>query len=104
MNALIFLSLLGLALWFWVDSLRARERAGEACRRACQRCQVQLLDDTVALKKLGWRRNSAGRLCWERLYGFEFSDTGATRRQGSLVMLGKQVEVLYMEPNEVLIP
>lgn len=105
MGALILLFLLmGLVLWFWIDSLGARERAGRICRQACQRCQVQLLDDTVVLKRLWPRRNPEGGLCWERLYGFEFSDTGAARREGSLRMVGRRVEVIYMEPNEVLTP
>lgn len=103
-SLIILLLLMGLVLWFWIESLGARERAGQICRQACQRCQVQLLDDTVALKRLWLRRNAEGRLCWERLYNFEFSDTGATRRQGSLLMLGRKVEVIYMEPNEVLMP
>ena len=104
MDGLLLLLLLGLALWFWQSSLRARERAREAGFKACQRCRVQLLDDTVALHKLWIRRNTHGRLCFERLYIFEFSDTGDSRRRGSVTLLGGQVEVLHMEPGDLLIP
>lgn len=105
MGSLILLFLLmGLTLWFWIASLGARERAGQFCRQACRRCQVQLLDDTVVLKRLRPRRDLEGRLCWERRYHFEFSDTGATRRQGSLLMVGRRMELIYMEPNQVLMP
>ena len=104
MTVLILLVLLGAILWFWQDSLRARERAWEAGVRACQRCRVQLLDDTVALQKIGLRRDIQGRIRLERLYIFEFSDTGNTRRCGSIILLGRHVEVLYMESNDLLIP
>ena len=33
-----------------------------------------------------------------RTYSFEFSDTGNNRRNGSVVMLGGEVESLYTEP------
>ena len=104
MSTLVLLLLIGLMLWFWQDSLRARERARDASLQACQRCHVQLLDDTVALEKIWPRRNSVGRLCLERLYVFEFSDTGAVRRCGSVMMLGSEVQLLHMEPGDLLIP
>lgn len=103
MNTLLLLVLLGLMLWFWQDSLRARERAREASALACQRSGVQLLDDTVALERLWLRRDRDGRLRLERVYLFEFTDTGATRRLGRLVMLGDRVEVLHMEGGDLLI-
>ncbi len=104
MDELILLLLLGLVLWFWQSSLRARERAREAGLRACQRCRVQLLDDTVVLHGFWIRRDTRGHLCLERLYIFEFSDTGDSRRRGSVTLLGGRVEVLHMEPGDLLIP
>ena len=104
MTLLLLLALLAAILWFWQDSLRAREQAWKAGVCACQRCHVQLLDDTVALQKIGLRRNAKGRLCLERHYVFEFSDTGNTRRYGSVILLGRHVEVLYMEPNDLFVP
>jgi len=104
MSMLILLLVLGLILWFWRDSLRARERARDASARACQRWGVQLLDDTVALEKLWLRRNTDGWLQWERTYTFEFTDTGANRRLGRVIMIGERVEVLAMEGGDLLIP
>jgi hypothetical protein len=43
-------------------------------------------------------RNAAGRLVLKRLYRFEFSDDGSTRRAGLIVMLSGEVESLTMEP------
>ena len=47
---------------FWVDTLRARERAVAAGRAACRRYGVQLLDDTVAFAQLRLARGDDGRL------------------------------------------
>ena len=35
-------------IFLWLDSLRARERALKAGRAACQRYELQLLDETVS--------------------------------------------------------
>lgn len=83
---------------FWVDSLRARERAVAAGRAACRRYGVQLLDDTVAFAQLRLARDAEGRLRVRRTYGFEFSDTGNNRRRGAIVMLGGMLTDLQLEP------
>lgn len=86
---------------FWVDSLRARERALEAGRAACARNGLQFLDDTVAGAGLRLARNDAGELRFRRVYAFEFSDNGNNRRQGSIVVVGAEVQDLYIEPYRV---
>lgn len=83
---------------FWVDSLRARERAVAAGRAACRRYGVQLLDDTVAFAQLRLARDDDGRLRLRRTYAFEFSDTGNNRRRGAIVMLGGILTDLQLEP------
>lgn len=92
------LLLLLAALWYWYDSMRAREQALQTSRLACSRDNLQLLDDTVHCVQLRLVRDSAGRLRWRRTYRFEFSDTGLDRRAGCIVLFGGQVESLYMEP------
>lgn len=94
----------GVGLWFWRDSLGAREQARAASSRACRQVNVQLLDDTVALERLGLRRDHDGRLKWERLYVFEFTDTGQRRQTGSVLLVGWRVEVLHMEGGDLLLP
>jgi hypothetical protein len=83
---------------FWVDSLRARERAVAAGRAACERYGVQLLDDTVAITQLRPARDDDGRLRLRRTYTFEFSDTGNNRRRGAIVMLGGILADMQLEP------
>jgi len=86
---------------FWVDSLRARERALAAGRAACERNGLQLLDETVSGAGLRLARNEDGELRFRRVFVFEFSDNGNNRRRGSVVVLGASVQDLYIEPYPV---
>jgi hypothetical protein len=93
--ALLFI---GIGLFLWIDSLRARERAVQAGRSACKRYDLQFLDDTVSVARLRLARDEEGQLRIARTYTFEFSDTGNNRRHGAVVMLGAQVTDLRLEP------
>jgi hypothetical protein len=97
----LVLALIVLGALFWVDSLRARERALLAGRRACERYGVQLLDETVQFARLRLARDEDGRVRLRRTYSFEFSDTGNNRRQGAIVMLGAELADLHLEPFPV---
>jgi len=90
--------------WFWVDSMRVREVALEAGRRACAAEGVQFLDWTVAVVKIRIARSADGRLRLRRIYEFEFSDTGNNRLRGSVTMLGTQLIALYLTPREDAVP
>ncbi|MDP1633548.1 MAG: DUF3301 domain-containing protein, partial [Gallionellaceae bacterium] len=90
--SLTFLVVLGAGGWFWLHSIRILEIAREAARQACHRTGVQFLDDTVAGTRLGLARDSNGRRILRRTYRFEFSETGDSRREGEVVMLGDRVE------------
>jgi len=94
--AAILLILLGIFLW--LDSLRARERALQAGRAACERYDLQFLDDTVAFARMRFARDENGQLKIARTYTFEFSDTGNNRRHGAIIMLGGEMQDLQLEP------
>ena len=85
-------------IYFWIDSLRARERALAAGRSACERYGVQLLDETVQFAKLRLARDDEGRMRLKRTYTFEFSETGDNRRHGAIVILGGELADLQLEP------
>lgn len=87
-----FSGILGIILiiWFWLDSARAREFAIVICAQACDHRNVQFLDQTVALRRLGlnWTANGI-RL--RRTYRFDFSEEGLARHSGHIVMVGMQL-------------
>ena len=88
-------------IFLWLDSLRARVRALKAGRAACERYQLQFLDDTVSVARLRLGRDADGQLKIARTYTFEFSDTGNNRRHGAIVMLGGELQDVRMEPYPV---
>lgn len=83
------LAVLGIG-WFWLNAARAREMAVGLAQRACKERGVQLLDQAVALRRLGLRWRAQG-LRIRRVYRFDFSEEGVGRRTGYLVLLGLQL-------------
>jgi len=88
-------------IFFWLDSLRARERALQAGRAACERHELQFLDETVSFTRVRLARDDEGQLKIARTYVFEFSDTGNNRRHGAIVMLGGELQDLQLEPYRI---
>jgi hypothetical protein len=99
---LISLLLLVAIIWFWLNSIRVLELARNAAKAACLKAEVQFLDDTVASIGLGFARNDWGRRVLRRSYRFEFSETGNSRIEGQVVMLGEQVESVTMDPYQIV--
>jgi hypothetical protein len=83
--------------WFWNDTLKAREWMLRRCRRALDELDMQLLDETVAIRRVGLRRNRNGRIAVSRTYHFEFSADGRDRWPGRAVLLGRLLETLQLE-------
>ena len=85
-------------VWFWFDSLKVRERALAVGPLSCERSGLQFLDQTVECVSLRLSRNDQGRVVLRRVYRFEFTDNGESRRAGTIVMMGGEVASLAMEP------
>ncbi len=90
MDTLFLVILCGLAVWFWLDSARARELATARARVECKRRGLLLLDDTVALRRLRLRTTPQG-LRFRRHFDFDFNDGTEARYRGSVTALGSLV-------------
>ena len=95
-TTLIVLGALGLVVWFWFDSMQAREKAVSGARRYCRQNDVQFLDDTVALGWLGLRRRD-GLLHFLRVYVFEYATSEATRHHGVVAIFGRRLLQIRLE-------
>ena len=100
-SLLLLITLLALG-WYWLNSLHALEVARHAGKKASNELDLQFLDDTVASTRLRLARNHAGRRVFHRTYRFEFTETGDTRREGHLILLGDEVESVILEPYQIL--
>lgn len=100
MGIFIFIAVLLAVVWFWQDSLKSRERAVNAAAFACKEIGAQLLDQTVALKKIKLARTAAGHLNLRRIYEFEFSLAGYERLYGRAYVFGQKLEQVQLDRAE----
>ncbi|WP_257388577.1 DUF3301 domain-containing protein [Tahibacter caeni] len=89
---MLLLVLVGGSALLWQSALRARDRAVHASRRLCAQAGVQLLDQSVSLRRLALVRSGSGRLAVRRHYSFEVSTDGSNRHPGSLQFDGDRLE------------
>ena len=94
-SVLAIAAIIGLGC-FWSDSLRAREFALRECKTACERADMQFLDQTVALANVGLTRDAKGHVCIRRRYRFEFSIDGGDRYPGQITLTAGRVESLWL--------
>lgn len=103
MTLVLALLVLAAAVWYWSDTLRAREQVLRGCAVACERAGVQFLDQTVALARIRLARTPAGRLAFSRRYSFEYSTDGVDRHPGEAVLLGHHLVRLVIGPDQNLL-
>ena len=98
MSELFIIFLLLASLWFWFDSISAREKAIALGGNLAERYSLQLLDETVACTRVWLARNSRGRMLIQRTYAFEVSASGAERLSCHVVLLGQELQTWYIPP------
>jgi len=99
-SALLILLAITAIILFWYESLRIREAVTLMCRQVCEKCGLQLLDQTVSLASISFRRSPSGYPLLHRVYEFEVSDNGADRFPGYVAMSGRHVEAIQIDSNE----
>lgn len=76
---------------FWHASLGARENARMHARMLCSRARLQLLDQTVVLKRIRPARQPGEGWMLIRDYGFDVSSDGNNRLPARLRLSGTQL-------------
>ncbi len=97
MDILLTLIVLAFIVYFWFDSMKAREQAEVAAKQLCLQLGVQFLDHSVAIKAIKFTRSSKGYIQFERHYGFEFTNDGTARHSGRAIMLGQRLKNLQAD-------
>lgn len=95
--ALVFFVL----VFLWWTAQGAKQLALQATRQYCRQMDVQLLDDVVALRGFWLKRDENGGVRIWRSYNFEFTATGNERYQGRIILLGRSVEQILLEPHRL---
>lgn len=98
---LFWLIILTAVILYWRTALRVKERAFLAARQRCQDMDVQLLDESIYLRRLWLKRNEHGRLAFWRAFYFEFTVSGSDRYFGRVLMLGNRIQEVQLEPHRL---
>ena len=96
----VALGLLAIALlhWWW-RGMGLRDLALRQVQQHCQQADVQLLDQSIVLRRLRPQRNRHGRWRMMRRYGFEFTVTGERRYGGHIELHGARLQAIHLDPH-----
>jgi hypothetical protein len=84
---------------FWHSSLAARELANRVAAETCASANVQMLDGTVAFHRLRLVRGADAPLAWQRIYVFDYTEDGYSRRRGFVVLTGDMLDSVGLGPR-----
>jgi len=101
LNDLFWLLLTGILCLLWWRGQKAREVALKHVRKRCNEMDIQLLDESVALRAIWLKRDESGRLHLWRRYHFEFTSTGDERYSGQVITLGYRVTGFDIAPHRI---
>lgn len=90
---LVFAAILAVLVLF--ENQRAKEVANRIAKRFCQQNGLQFLDGTVSL---GAFRINKGMPLLIRQFRFEYSIDKVSRHWGSVSIIGRKIESVYVDP------
>ena len=96
-NMFVLMLLAAGAAWLWHNH-GLRERALERVKQHCKNHDIELLDENVALKKIGLIPDANGHKRLARVYNFEFTVTGDQRHTGTITQFGAHSVQIELAP------
>lgn len=94
---LLWLILVFAAGMTWLRHDSFRRRALALAREACDRADVQLLDETVGLRRVRLVRDDRGWPSLRRSFVFEFSRSGTDRYRGVVRFTGNHADKVDLD-------
>ncbi|MFC1750636.1 DUF3301 domain-containing protein [Pseudomonadota bacterium] len=98
---MFILFLLGFVGVFWWKTQDVKPYALRAAQKRCEEEGLQLLDQSVVLRRARLRRDSRGRMHICRRFVFEFSSTGDERYKGYVETMGTQVVSISLAAHRI---
>jgi len=96
-NLFLLMLLASGGAWLWHNH-GLREKALERVKQHCAKLDLELLDEAVALKRIGFVRDANGRKRLARIYNFEFTVTGEQRHPGTVTQFGAHTMQIELAP------
>ena len=97
MSSLTMLLLIGLLVWFWLESLKCRDIAIHIARSSCRQQDLQLLDGTVSLRSFRPYFKNRDDYGVKRTYTFDYSGDGFSRQTGCVVLYNSRIMSVVLE-------
>ncbi|HEY7772502.1 MAG TPA: DUF3301 domain-containing protein [Marinagarivorans sp.] len=97
LEQIMLIVLAGFGAWLFRRQLALREIALKHAVAACDKSDVQLLDQSVGLSKLRLKRLARGGFGLVREYRFEFTSTGERRYAGRIFMVGQTLQKVELD-------
>ncbi len=101
LSDMLVLLLLALAAVFWWKTQQIKPHALQAATKRCEQEGLQLLDQSVVLRRVRFKRGTDGRLHACRRFRFEFSSTGVARYYGYVEVVGHRVASVSLDPHHI---
>jgi len=96
-SLLILLFVVSFGAWIW-HHLGLRQIALQQARRAAKKEGVQMLDDSIYLRRMRLSRSTDTIFAFQRMYQFEFSTVGDRRFLGWVILRGRRLESVHWQP------
>lgn len=87
----------GFLAWVFWRQLAIRELALRHAKLACEKNDLQLLDQSIGLNTFKIAKLAGGGFGVLREYGFEFTSTGERRYKGKILMIGQTLQGTQLE-------
>lgn len=101
LSDVIWFGLLCAAGGIWWHGQGVKSYALKRVKTYCNQYDLQLLDETLVLRRFWLARNERGSLAARRQFNFEFTSTGEYRYAGKLVLLGYKVISIEVESHHM---
>lgn len=101
LSDLFWVSFICLGMFYWWKAQQVKEVAFRAANKTCKEMGLQLLDQSIGLRALWLKRDHDGQLKLWRRYQFEFSSTGDDRYTGRVIVLGRRITSVDLEPHRI---
>lgn len=88
LSDVIWIGLLITAGMVWWHGQGVKAQALKQVKLYCDKNNLQLLDESLVLRKVWLARNQRGAIALRRTYFFEFTSTGEYRYRGTVTLLG----------------
>lgn len=99
MSSFMLLIVIGLLVWFWLESLKSRDIAIQVARTSCRQQELQLLDGTVSLRTIRPYYRNRDDYGLKRTYSFDYSGDGISRQTGCVVLYNSRVVSIVLESD-----